>query len=518
MPGTVQRRDCQMSSNGEAWCEDVPVAGQKVIEADPRIVDAFKNIGYSLPAAVADLVDNSVDAGASTVLIRFLHTDDHLVSLVVVDDGRGMREGDIDRAMQFGGKRDYGDADIGMYGMGLKSASLSQADSVTVMSKAARSKPVGRRWTAAQAKAGWKCDVVAQGFVARELRRSWHAGLDTSRNGTVIRWDHVRDFQKAAQRVAPYLRSARLLIANHLGLQLHRFLEAGRLSVVIDAENVETGESGAQTEVVALDPFSYSMSGATGYPKKFCISIPDMAGLEAMAHIWPARAKNPGYKLGGGAISRRQGFYFYRNDRLIQAGGWNNYRDDAEPHLSLARVEIDLPERLEGFFSIRFSKSGVDAPVSFVTAVQAANSDDGMTFAAYIDRAIDVYRTKSSSTMRPVVPPGPGLRADVRKVIRNSFPVIPRDEEVTIRWGRLPADSFFEIDRENRVLTLNSAYRKAVLGSRAASKSDAALVKSLLFLLLNNMFRTQRESAIERATLAAYQAVLVSAVRGEMNR
>jgi hypothetical protein len=505
-----------MSSSGEGWHQDVPVAGQKVIEADPRIVDAFKNIGYSLPAAVADLVDNSVDAVASRVLIRFLHTEDAPVSLIVVDNGRGMRERDIDRGMQFGGRRPYEDTDIGMYGMGLKSASLSQADNVTVLSKAARSNAVGRRWTEAQAKAGWKCDVIARGFAAGELQRPWHAGLDTSRSGTIIRWDHVRDFQKATGRVASYLRSVRLSIANHLGLQLHRFLKAGRLSVVIDAENVETGEIGAQTVVVALDPFGYPMSGATGYPKKFRISIPGMGGLEAIAHIWPARAKNPGYKLGGGAVSRRQGFYFYRNDRLIQAGGWNNYRDDAEPHLSLARVEVDLPRRLEAFFSIRFSKSGVDAPLSFVNAVQVATSDDGTSFAAYIDRAIDVYRAKSSSAMKPVVPPGPGLRSDLRKVVRNNFPVIPRDDEVTIRWGRLPADKFFEIDRENRVLVLNSVYRRVVLGDRAASKADAPIVKALLFLLLNDMFRTQRESAVEKSTIAAYQAVLVSAARGEM--
>ena len=143
-----------MSASGANWRQDVPVEGQKIIEADPRIVDAFKNIGYSLPAAVADLVDNSVDAEASTVLIRFLHAEAELVSLVVVDDGRGMREKDIDRAMQFSGRRQYGDTDIGMYGMGLKSASLSQADNVTVLSKAAQSRPVARRWTEAQAKAG----------------------------------------------------------------------------------------------------------------------------------------------------------------------------------------------------------------------------------------------------------------------------------------------------------------------------------------------------------------------------
>src|SRR5689334_7978145 len=87
------------------WVPTVEVSGQKVIEADPRIVDAFKNIGYSLEAAVADLVDNSIDAGATEILIRFLRTTDENLSLVVIDNGRGMSEAEIDRAMQFGGRR-----------------------------------------------------------------------------------------------------------------------------------------------------------------------------------------------------------------------------------------------------------------------------------------------------------------------------------------------------------------------------------------------------------------------------
>jgi len=87
---------------------------------------------------------------------------------------------------------------------------------------------------------------------------------------------------------------------------------------------IETGEIGRSKPWSSpLDPFSYPMSGATGYPKKFNISIPGMGNLEAMAHIWPSSSKKgPGYKLGGGAVSRRQGFYFYRNDRLIQGRGW----------------------------------------------------------------------------------------------------------------------------------------------------------------------------------------------------
>jgi len=291
-----------MSASGASWRQGVRVAGQKVIEADPRIVDAFKNMGYSLSAAVTALVDNSVDTEAPAVLTRSLDTEDELVSPVVVDDVRGMRDKSIERAMHRGGRRDSGDTYIGIYGMGLKSASLIQADNVTVLSKVAPSGQVRLRWTEAQAKAGWKCQAIPQGFAAAEFQSPRLAGPDTSRAGTLIRQGYVRDFQKAAGHVAAYLRAMRLLIANHLCLQLHRFPEDCRPSFIIDAENLEFGEIGAQTVVIALDPFSYPMTGSTRYPKKSNISIPGAGGLEATSRIWPARTKSSGYKLEGGVV------------------------------------------------------------------------------------------------------------------------------------------------------------------------------------------------------------------------
>lgn len=497
------------------WRRDVPVAGQKVIEADPRIVDAFKNIGYSLEASIADLVDNSIDAKAKFVLIRFLRTDDDLVSLVVVDNGRGMRGDQIEAAMQFGGRRGYSDNELGMYGMGLKSASLSQADSVTVLSKAVNSRPVGMRWTEQHAKEGWKCDIVTSEFAMAELGRPWGEELALGSSGTIIRWDQVRDFQKATQRVDTYLRRIRIAISNHLGLQLHRFIGSRRVRIVIDTENIESGEIGIQTTVSPLDPFLWDRTGAKGYPKTFHVKIPETGNLDVTAHIWPARSKLPGYKLGGGAVSRRQGLYFYRNDRLIQAGGWNNLRDDAEPHVSLARVMIDLPSEMEHFFSIRFSKSGVDTPRSFVDALAGAIADDGTAFTQYVENAIDVYRSRGARKVNSVVPPGPGLRADVRQVIRSNLYTIPRDETISVSWDKLPDDQFFEIDRESRSLTLNIKFRNRLNGTRRGSRTDAPLVKTLLYLLLNDTFRTKRESAAERTLLDAYQAILVAAAQGE---
>jgi len=498
---------------GAAWQRVVRVIGQKVIEPDPRIVDAFRNTGYSLEAAIADLVDNSIDANASRVLIRFMRTESELLSLIVVDDGDGMTEKAMDRAMQFAGRREYSGSDLGMYGMGLKSASLSQADNFTVASRAKGGSAVGRRWTESQAKSGWVCDIVDPTSAAEELDRAWDDDLELSVKGTVVRWDGVRDFQKASGRVDSYLRKVRQAILNHLGLQLHRFIEQGRVAIVVDAENVETGELGFPAEAVALDPFGYDMVGAGGYPKKFQVDIPTAGILHVTAHIWPARSKLPGYKLGGGNVSRRQGLYFYRNDRLIQAGGWNNLRDDAEPHMSLARVEVDLPVELESFFSIRFSKSGVDAPRSFADALAASVADDGTTFPQFLDRAQEVYRTKAEPALKPVLPGGKGLTADVRRTISENLPVYPEEYAVTFLWERLPKDVFFRVDRDDCAITLNSIYRKAVLAGAKASAADAPLVKALLLLLLNDNLCSQRESAVEKATLAAWQAIMVAAVR-----
>src|SRR5262249_35177819 len=144
----------------------------------------------------------------------------------------------------------------------------------------------------------------------------------------------------------------------------HRFVAGPRprLRIHLETLNVASNELSPAFPVQPLDPFSYNHSGARSYPKEFRIDIPQLGLLPCTAHIWPPRTKELGYKLGGGSVARRQGFYFYRYDRLIQAGGWNNYREDGEPHLSLARVAIDLPPKFQGFFSIRFNKAAIDAP------------------------------------------------------------------------------------------------------------------------------------------------------------
>ena len=97
-----------------------------------RLTESLRDIGYDFPAAVADIVDNSVMAGAShvDVTIEFAGEDSYVV---ISDDGEGMTGNGLVEALRYGSRRSYGRSDLGRYGLGLKTASLSQCRSVTVV-------------------------------------------------------------------------------------------------------------------------------------------------------------------------------------------------------------------------------------------------------------------------------------------------------------------------------------------------------------------------------------------------
>ena len=112
------------------------------------VLRGFKAIGYSLPEALSDLIDNSIDAKAKNVVIQFGRTNDELKFIQVIDDGEGITPDHIDNAMANGvTSQKKTDSSLGCFGLGMKTASFAIADSLTVFSRAKDKTPVGRRWT-----------------------------------------------------------------------------------------------------------------------------------------------------------------------------------------------------------------------------------------------------------------------------------------------------------------------------------------------------------------------------------
>lgn len=493
----------------------LPVVRTSVIPPDAGgVLTALARVGYDLEVALADIVDNSLDAQADTVLIRFLRTSGRLTSLVIVDNGHGIPEAGFDAAMGFGADTGKENSDLGKYGMGLKSASFSQSQAVTVLSGHG-GEAAGRRWTTDNIRSGWICEHIDPTAAADHLSQDW-GQLVLNGSGTVIRWDDLDAFRVARDRADGVLEDYFRRIALHLGLHFHRFLAAGRLQILVDAVNEETGDRGSARPIAALDPFGYPETGRRSYPRGFRLDIAGVGALDVEAHIWPRRSRHSGYILGGGKVSQRQGFYFYRNDRLIQAGGWNGWRDDAEPHSSLARVRVDLPGDYDDAFGLNLQKSSVSVPAGFFEALVVSRSD-GTSFAQYLRDAIETYRRRSGRPAGPEAPlvPGAGITKSLARRLRRMAVVNSGDpaRSVTLAWKTLPESEFFRLDRDNDTLHLNTRYRSAVMLGKRGGPADAPLVKTLLFLLLETELSRERSSATSRDWLTKCQTMLVAAAR-----
>ncbi|MEO5334388.1 MAG: ATP-binding protein, partial [Magnetococcus sp. YQC-5] len=111
------------------------------------LVESLRGVGYSMPTAIADLIDNSISAGASTVHIRSLWVGRNSV-ITLLDDGQGMDGDELTNAMRLGWCSPLVDrpaTDLGRFGLGLKTASFSQCRRLTVASKKDGALSI-RRW------------------------------------------------------------------------------------------------------------------------------------------------------------------------------------------------------------------------------------------------------------------------------------------------------------------------------------------------------------------------------------
>ncbi|WP_419855951.1 ATP-binding protein [Candidatus Poriferisodalis sp.] len=495
------------------WSDEVRVAGATVIPPDPKIMEAI-GLNYALEAAIADLVDNSIDAGASQVLVRFVRRGARLVSLCVVDNGRGMQDDDLDDAMALGKRRDYKTSDLGHFGLGLKAASLGQARSLTVISRTSGSVACGRRWLKDNVSADFICDVVEAEFAATALNRSWSPL--TVQSGTLVRWDGVTNFPAAqdASTTDQYLEQVLPRVRDHLGLVFHRLIHNETVSITLDIEDAEIGSTGLSQTAVPIDPFGYRRTGRASYPKLLLASFEEHS-VELQCHLWPPRSELPAFKVPYRLHHKGQGFYFYRNDRLLQSGGWNGVIQPNDRY-RLARVAVDVNDELAGLLSMNPEKTEIRVVEPFVHAIESAHDRD-FNLRSYCDDAYERLRESRTpvGTRRPVLPPGRGFAPRLRQAISTELSFIPGADPVSIRWQNLEDDQFFRINLDNQTIELNLNYRWAVNGGWAGSLNDAPLLKATIYLLVHDLFRGEYLGAKQKDNLELWNAVLMAAAEAQ---
>lgn len=330
----------------------------EIVPSASALLQSLRGLGYSPETALADLIDNSIAAEASTVDIE-LDWSDGAPRVVVLDDGRGMDEGGLTAAMCFGGVgpgTDRDSNDLGRFGLGLKTASLSQCRRMTIVAR-----KDGR--TSALC---WDIDEV-------ERSRTWDAhvpeplpqlplvkNLLNRVHGAAVIWDRVDSMGGlwGLDRESFFLRIRD--IRAHLAMVFHRFIagDATRLRISVNGRDVRGWDpfqrTHPATNTMQTEPIRYG--GAI---------------VRVTPYVLPHRdrfANDAEYEEAGGpgGWGERQGFYVYRQKRLLVPGGWLALggarawtRDESS---RLARISVDVPPVLDSDWRIDVRKSQARPP------------------------------------------------------------------------------------------------------------------------------------------------------------
>lgn len=337
-----------------------------VLPSARRLMLSLRDIGYDLPAAVADIVDNSIDAGASTIEVDL--EDAGIDSWIrIVDDGMGMGWRQLDEAMRYGSASHYSSSALGHFGLGLKTGSLSQCRRLTVASRRSESSRLAvRRWDldTVDRQDAWVLETPSPTDRPRQLVEPL-----ASRGGTVVLWqklDRVLAFRRPSEgHVRRAMEALAAEVSTHLSMVFHRFISGeasdGRRPVTI----VVNGRP-----LTSWDPFARSEPKTKVLtPQTVELADEDESiELRISPYLLPAQTEFSSVEAhqaaaGPNRWNRQQGFYIYRRERLIQSGGWNRLRTYDE-HAKLARIAIDLPVAHEHLFGINVAKMSVSLPES----------------------------------------------------------------------------------------------------------------------------------------------------------
>ncbi|WP_298991827.1 ATP-binding protein [uncultured Pseudokineococcus sp.] len=475
-------------------------------------------LNHAFDSAVADLVDNSIDAGARHVLVRFVIRGGLADGLLVIDDGHGMDADGVDGAMRLGRPKVDSHDQLGHFGMGLKSASFSQASTLTVLTARAEvgAEAHGRRMHREARAKDFDVDVLDPAAVREQLLAHLAALSGQPAHGTVVQWEDCRTFPVASnpEVTTRFLEDKVAELRHRLGLIFHRLLTQSRLRIDVDVFDSDRQEAGLVFGVEAIDPFGHTRSATEDYPRTLHAAFRGRS-VPLRCHIWPGNSDSANYRLHGRPIDSFQGLYLYRNDRLLMTGGWCGVTNERTA-LRLARVAVDIEDHLDGF-TMSMEKSGVQIVAELVHAIEAA-TDGTKNFSDYLEDAGDALKAANRRPRKrhPILPPGSGVHPRVRRAIERETPVLEGEEPIQIRWKPIPGDDLVEIDRDNRTLWLNRRYRSAVLHGDRGGLNDAPLLKALLFLVYEDLFRGQVMGVKDKENRDFWNEVLTTAAQAEI--
>lgn len=366
--------------------------------ASPGAAELFESLrafGYDLPTAVADIIDNSISASARNIWVDMIW-DGQGSRIIIRDDGTGMSEVALRQAMRPGSLspiEERAENDLGRFGLGMKTASISQCRCLSVMSKTHGGEISIRRWDldyiASTGTGEWRL-LKGSKLLSSEDRML----LDRQQQGTILFWDCldqlVGDVATNDETAQKHFRERADAVKAHLAMVFHRFLR-GRNAVRLHL-------NGRQIE--PWDPFLEDTGKVDPLPAETLIA--DGEAVEVKAFILPHHSRISPEQHAGAAGPRgwnaHQGFYIYRNKRLLVAGDWLGLGMQKEEHFKLARIRIDLANSADLLWQIDVKKSRARPPAALRRdLLRIARAARGQASSIYRHRGKVVQRKLGNS-------------------------------------------------------------------------------------------------------------------------
>lgn len=323
---------------------------QECVPFAPALIESMRSLGYSFPAAIADLIDNSISAHATDIEI---YSDPGIDPfLIILDNGHGMNESELYEAMRYGSTNpleERDEDDLGRFGLGLKSASLSQCRKFVVVSKK-EAEVYAYSWDLdyiIESK-GW----MLKGYAREEISKLPMIDLlMKKKTGTYILLSDFDRIKQSTGNINETFNKCLDDMINHLSLVFHRYIDDG-LNVSVNGLVIE-----------AMDPFlTYHKATQRKRESSFYINNEKITIKPFILPHLSKLSQDDLDKVGGKERLRNdQGFYVYRNKRLIIWGTW--FRLERKDELNkLARVMVDIPNSLDYLWSIDIKKSTASLP------------------------------------------------------------------------------------------------------------------------------------------------------------
>lgn len=343
------------------------------------LLSSLRSVGYTPETAIADIVDNSLSAKASIVDIYF---DWEKQRITIADNGEGMTRNELLSSMSIGSSDPLNDRsihDLGRFGMGMKTASFSLGKKLTVISKSNNE----------ISNACWDLDYVRQSdkweILINDSSDAFIGELSDTISqyscGTIVCISNV-DKLISSDSSAEKKKFYKMIdnVKSHLSLVFHRFMESGEIQIRFNG-----------TLLNPWNPFIPNNNARQELEQEEVYENGHKVIIKP--YVLPHKTKfanDDEFKEAGGYKGwlQHQGFYVYRNRRLIIYGTWFGLLKK-EMSYNLARIRLDIYSDSDFDWQIDIKKS---------KAVPPAYTDDIIRIAAEKTsrKSVKVYNSRGT--------------------------------------------------------------------------------------------------------------------------